>query len=72
MIIGVWTAPGAPESIPKGGALRAPPIGIVSGASGAAKPKLRIDIVMKTFSSGTQKPSKFAADLGRHRGNLHI
>ncbi len=33
-ILGVWTAPGASETTPKGEALRAPPFGVVSGAPG--------------------------------------
>ncbi len=36
-IFGIWTALGAPETTPKGGALRAPPVGGVSGAPGAEK-----------------------------------
>ncbi len=36
-IFGVRTAPGAPETTPKGGALRAPPFGVVSGAPGAVQ-----------------------------------
>ncbi len=36
-IFGVWTAPGAPETTPKGGVLRAPPFGVVSGAPGAVQ-----------------------------------
>ncbi len=36
-ILGVWTAPGAPEATPKGGALRAPPFGVVYGAPGAVQ-----------------------------------
>ncbi len=40
-IFGVWTAPGAPETIPKGGVLRAQPFGVVSGAPGAVQtPKI--------------------------------
>ncbi len=40
-IWGVWTAPEAPETTPKGGALRAPPFGVVSGDRGAAQtPKI--------------------------------
>ncbi len=35
--MGVWTATGAPETPPKGGALRAPPFVVVSGAPGAVK-----------------------------------
>ena len=38
---GVWTAPGAPKTTPKGGALRAPPFGVVSGTPGAGQiPKI--------------------------------
>ncbi len=33
--LGVWTATGAPEITPKGGALRALPFGVLSGAPGA-------------------------------------
>ena len=36
-ILGVWAAPGAPETLPKGGGLRPPPFGRVSGALGAAQ-----------------------------------
>ncbi len=36
-VYGVWTTPGAPENMPKGGALRAPPFGVVSGALGAVQ-----------------------------------
>ena len=36
-MLGLWTAPGAPETIPKGGALRAPPFGVVSGVPGAGQ-----------------------------------
>ncbi len=40
-ILAVWTAPRAPETTPKGGALRAPPFGVVSGAHGAVQtPKI--------------------------------
>ncbi len=31
-ISGVWKAPGAPETLPKGGARSPPPLGRVSGA----------------------------------------
>jgi hypothetical protein len=41
MIFGVWTAPGAPETAPKGGVRSAPPFGMVSGARGAVQtPKI--------------------------------
>ena len=41
VILGVWAAPGAPETLPKGGGLRPPPFGRVSGAPGAAQtPKM--------------------------------
>jgi hypothetical protein len=41
LIFGVGTAPGAPETTPKGGALRAPPYGVVSEAPGVAQtPKI--------------------------------
>ncbi len=33
-ILGVWAAPGARETLPKGGGLRPPPFGRVSGAPG--------------------------------------
>ncbi len=36
-IFGVWAAPAAPKTIPKGGGLRPPPFGMVFGASGAAQ-----------------------------------
>ncbi len=40
-ICGVWTAPGAPETTPKGGALRTQPFGMVSGTPGAVQtPKI--------------------------------
>ncbi len=40
-ILGVWTAPGAPETTPKGGARSAPPFGVVYGAPGAVQtPKI--------------------------------
>jgi hypothetical protein len=40
-ILEVWTAPGAPETTPKGQARRAPPFGGVSGAPRAAQtPKI--------------------------------
>ena len=40
-ILGVWTAPGASETTPKGGALRASPFGVVVGAPGAVQtPKI--------------------------------
>ncbi len=40
-ILGVWAAPGAPETIPLGGWLRPPPFGRVSGARGATQtPKM--------------------------------
>ncbi len=35
--LGVWTVPGVPESTPKGGALRAPPFGVLSGAPRAVQ-----------------------------------
>ncbi len=41
-ILVVLAAPGAPETTPKGGALRAPPSGEVSGAPGAVQ-TLKID-----------------------------
>ncbi len=34
-ILGVWTASGAPKTIPKGGVRSPPPFGMVSGAPGA-------------------------------------
>ena len=41
VIWGVWAAPGAPETFPKGGGLRPPPFARVSGAIGAAQtPKM--------------------------------
>jgi hypothetical protein len=41
IILGVWAAPGAPETLAKGGGLRPPPVGKVSGAPGAAQtPKM--------------------------------
>ncbi len=36
-IFEVWTAPGSPETTPKGGALRAPPFGVVSRAPGTVQ-----------------------------------
>ncbi len=40
-ILGVWTAPGAPETTPKGGARSAPRFGVVYGAPGAVQiPKI--------------------------------
>ncbi len=36
-ISGVWTAPGTPETTPKGGAGSAKPFGVVSGAAGAVQ-----------------------------------
>ncbi len=40
-ILGVWTAPGAPETTPKGGALRALPFGMDYGVPGAVQtPKI--------------------------------
>ncbi len=39
--VGVWTTPGAAQTTPKGGALRAPPFGVVSGAPRAVQtPKI--------------------------------
>ncbi len=41
VILGVWAAPGARETIPLGGGLRPPPFGRVSRAAGAAQiPKM--------------------------------
>ena len=41
VILGVWAAPGAPETLPKGGGPRPPPFARVSGAPGAAQtPKM--------------------------------
>ncbi len=41
VILGVWAAPGARETIPLGGGLRPPPFARVSGAPGAAQtPKM--------------------------------
>jgi hypothetical protein len=41
LIFGVWAAPAAPKTIPKGGGLRPPPSGMVLGAAGAAQtPKI--------------------------------
>ncbi len=37
LVLGVWTAPGVPETTPKGGALGAPPFEVVSGAPGAVQ-----------------------------------
>jgi hypothetical protein len=40
-IVEVWTAPGGPETLPKGGARGAPPFGRVSGPPGAVQtPKI--------------------------------
>ncbi len=36
-IIGVWAAPGAPETLQNGGALRAPPFVMFSVAPGAVQ-----------------------------------
>jgi hypothetical protein len=36
-ILGVWAAPAAPGTLPKGGGLRPPPFGRVPGAAGAAQ-----------------------------------
>ncbi len=42
VMLGVWVAPMAPETLPKDGRLRPPPFGRVSGAPGAAQtPDLR-------------------------------
>jgi hypothetical protein len=35
----VWTAPGAPDTIPKGGGLRPPPFGVVSGVPVPSRPQ---------------------------------
>jgi hypothetical protein len=40
VIFGVWSAPGAPETVPKGGGLRPPPFVRVSGALGKQAPPL--------------------------------
>jgi hypothetical protein len=41
VILGVWAAPGAPETLPKGRGRSPPPSGMVSGAPGAAQtPKM--------------------------------
>ena len=41
VILGVWAAPGAPETLPKGGGLRPPPFARVAGAAGASQtPKM--------------------------------
>ncbi len=37
VMLGVWAAPGAPETLAKGEELRPPPFGMVSGAPGAAQ-----------------------------------
>ena len=37
IILGVWAAPGAPETLPKGGGLRPPPFARVPGAPGAPR-----------------------------------
>ena len=37
LIFGIWRAPGATETIPKGGGLRPPPLGTVFGAPGAVQ-----------------------------------
>ncbi len=36
-MVGVWTAQGAQQTTPKGAGLGAPPLRMVSGASGAAQ-----------------------------------
>jgi hypothetical protein len=36
-ISGIWAAPAAPKTMPKGGELRPPPFGMVLGAAGAAQ-----------------------------------
>ncbi len=41
--LGVWADLGAPETIPKSGALRAPPCEVVSGAPGAVQTPQVID-----------------------------
>ncbi len=46
--LGIWTAPGAPETTPKGGALRALPFEVVSGAPGAVQ-------TPKSMISGSRK-----------------
>ena len=45
-----WRAPGAPESLPKGGGLRSPRFARVSGLPGAARPQNeRLSILEQTF-----------------------
>ncbi len=39
-IFEMWTAPGAPETTPNGGARSAPPFGVVSGPWGRPDPKI--------------------------------
>ncbi len=39
--LGGLDGPGAPETTPKGGTLRAPPFGVVSGAPGAVQTQHR-------------------------------
>jgi hypothetical protein len=53
---GVWAAPGAPETIPKGGGLRPPPFGMVSEATGAAQTS-KIDVCRPTQKPYIKNPS---------------
>jgi hypothetical protein len=43
VILGVWAAPWAPETLPKGGGLRPPPFAWVCGVPGAAQTRKMTD-----------------------------
>ncbi len=63
VILGVWAAPGAPETLPKGGGLRPPPFARVSkGPRGRPDPQNDRFPTLKTFSNFIAIPS--AAALG--------
>ena len=49
VILGVWVAPGARETIPLGGGLRPPPFGRVSMAPGAAQTPPNIGVFRSLF-----------------------
>ncbi len=61
-ILGVWPAPGAPDTLPKGGGVLSPPFGRVYRAPGAAQTPKMTDfrsLNKRTFFLATQSAATF-------------
>ena len=71
-IFGVWAAPGAPETLPKGGGPRSPPFGRVSRAPGVAQTSKMTDFrSLKILELWTQPKYSHETDPGHTRDWLY-